>query len=73
MQLFSGRARGRKFVLVDIGSASVGAAGILVLPEGRAVVVWAEREIIPIAERLEPTHFFSATLHALNALSVPRL
>ena len=68
MRWFSSGAHGRQFLLVDIGSASVGAAGVVVLHDGRAVVSFSEREPITVAVALEPKHFFSATLHALRAL-----
>lgn|GEM_PF-1424267 len=62
-----------RFLIIDIGSESVGAAGVEVqkgvpvMPTDRqARIVFVERAPIPLASELQPAHFFSATAHALE-------
>lgn len=68
MNWFSHSANGKKFLLIDIASDSVGAGVVAVFPNAKPTLLFTAREPIACVPRLEPKHFFSATLHALNEL-----
>ncbi|TSC85134.1 MAG: hypothetical protein G01um101417_1, partial [Parcubacteria group bacterium Gr01-1014_17] len=68
MNWFSSGAQGKKFLLIDIASDSVGAGLVAMFPNAKPTLLFTVRESIVCAPRLEPKHFFLATLHALTAL-----
>lgn len=68
MNWFSHGANGKKFLIVGIASDSIGAGVVAVSPDTQPILLCTMREPISFAPTLEPSHFFSATLHALGAL-----
>ena len=68
MKWFASSTNGKKFLLIDIASDSVGAGLVAMFPNAKPTLLFTVRESIVCAPRLEPKHFFSATLHALNEL-----
>lgn len=57
------------FLVIDIGSDSVGASGVVKRrSDGVPFLLFTAREPIAPAPHLEPKHFFSATLSALRVL-----
>ena len=68
MQWFSFGEKGKKFLIIDIASGSVGAAVVRIARDARPIILFTAREAIAPAEELTPEHFFSATLHALKEL-----
>lgn len=68
MNLFSSGANGKKFLMLDIASDSVGVGVVAVFENVKPTLLFTARAPISLAPRLEPRHFFSATLHALSDL-----
>ncbi|MDP3661803.1 MAG: hypothetical protein Q8R17_03065 [bacterium] len=68
MKWFSLGMHGKKFLIIDIASDSVGVGVVAVFPNAKPTLLFTLRAPIALAPRLEPKHFFSATLHALTAL-----
>ncbi len=68
MKWFSSSGQGKRFLLVDIASDSVAAGVVGVFPNTKPTLLFTLRAPIALAPQLEPKHFFSATLHALNEL-----
>ncbi|KKU60048.1 MAG: hypothetical protein UX81_C0005G0044 [Parcubacteria group bacterium GW2011_GWA2_47_12] len=68
MNWFSLDAHGKKFLVIDIASGSVGATVVRMARDARPTILFTAREAVAPAEELTPEHFFSATLHSLKAL-----
>lgn len=68
MNWFSHSANGKRFLLMDIASDSVGAGVVAVFQNAKPILLFTARAPIACASHLEPKHFFSATIHALHEL-----